>query len=163
MLKIDSNKFNFNFFLSDNKKVDSLRDGAKSFGGATKFKDGIYSNIQGNEFIELKKSNNKISIFIPSTMEGNNKVDNKDYIKKYVNSLTNNYKIEDLSFYNTKGSWYSEELQEVIIEDITIITLEKNLLTEQDIRVFISLANQIKREMSQEAVSIAINKALAIV
>jgi len=163
MLKINSNKFNFNFFLSSNKKVNSLRDGAIAYGGATKFKEGIYSNIEGNEFIELKEKNNKISIFIPSTIQAKNTIDNKDYIEKYINKLTNNYKLEDLSYYDTKGSWYSEDLNQVIIEDITIITLEKNTITEQDIKIFIKLANQVKREMSQEAVSISINRALAII
>ena len=61
------------------------------------------------------------------------------------------------------GSWYSDDLKKVIIEDITIITMRIDQLTERDIKIFIELANYIKQEMSQEGVSMAINTALAIV
>ena len=160
---INSKKFNFSFFMSDRKKVDSLQTGAIENGGATKFDDAIYSNIEGNNFIELK-NNNEISIFIPSTMDINNKIDNKYYIKKSVNYLEKYYNItNNLKYYKTSGSWYSDSLNKVIIEDITIITLQLIKLNETDINIFVSLANMIKKEMNQEGVSIAINKSLAII
>jgi len=150
--------------MSDRKKVDSLQTGAIENGGATKFDDAIYSNIEGNNFIELKENNNQISIFIPSTMDINNKIDNKYYIKKSINYLEKYYNItNNLKYYKTIGSWFSDSLNKVIIEDITIITLQLNELTETDINIFIELANIIKTEMKQEGVSIAINKSLAIV
>ena len=68
-----------------------------------------------------------------------------------------------LKYYKTKGSWYSEDMQKVVIEDITIITLKLDQLTETDIQIFIDLAEIIKKDMKQEGVSIAINTALAIV
>ena len=164
MLKINSKKFKFQFFLSGNKKVESLQAGAIDNGGATKFDDGIYSNIEGSDLIELKKSDNQISIFIPSTLSVNNKTNNEIYIKKSVNYLKRFYDItNNLKYYSTAGSWYSDDLQKVIIEDITIITLSLNELTETDINIFIKLANIIKKEMSQEGVSIAINNSLAII
>lgn len=164
MLKINSNKFNFQFFLSGNKKVENLETGAMQNGGATKFDDGVYSNIQGSEFIELKKSDNQISIFIPSTMNINNKTDNQVYINKSINYLERFYSItNNLKYYKTSGSWYSEDLKKVVIEDITIITLKLNTLTELDIQIFTDLANIIKKDMHQEGVSIAINKSLAII
>ena len=164
MLKINSNKFNFQFFLSGNKKVESLEAGAIAHSGATKFDNGIYSNIEGSELIELKKSNNQISIFIPSTLSVDKKSDNDIYIKKSVNYLKRFYSItNNLKYYSTAGSWYSEDLQKVVIEDITIITLSLNELTETDINIFIKLAKIIKKEMSQEGVSIAINSSLAII
>ena len=164
MLKINSNKFNFQFFLSGNKKVDTLEAGAIAYGGATKFDDGVYSNIEGSEFIELKKSDNQISVFIPSTLDVNTKTDNQVYIKKSVNYLKRFYDItNNLKYYKTSGSWYSDDLQKVVVEDITIITLSLNELTETDINIFIELAQIIKKEMSQEGVSIAINNSLAII
>lgn len=164
MLKINSKKFNFNFFLSGNKKVDSLEIGAKEYGGATKFDDGIYSNIEGSEMIELKESDNEISIFIPSTMDVSNKIDNKYYVNKSIDYLERFYNISDnLKYYATTGSWYSEDNKDVVVEDITIITLKLDQLTETDIEIFIGLAEIIKRDMKQEGVSIAINTALAIV
>ena len=165
MLKnINSKLFNFQFFLSSNKKVKSLSDGAISHGGATKFDDAIYSNTEGSEMIELKESDNEISIFIPSTSDVNNKIDNKKQVKKSVNYLKRFYSITDnLKYYNTEGSYYSEDLNEIIIEDITIVTLKLDTLTESDIQIFTDLAEIVKKDMSQEGVSIAINTALAIV
>ena len=164
MLKINSNKFNFQFFLSNNKKVESLETGAIANGGATQYDNGIYSNIEGSNFIELKKLDNEISIFIPSTMDINTKTDNQVYIKKSINYLERFYSITDnLKYYKTAGSWYSEDLQKVVIEDITIITLKLDTLTETDIKIFSDLANIIKKDMHQEGVSIAINTSLAII
>lgn len=164
MNKINSNKFNFQFFLSSSKKVNSLEAGAVENGGATQYEDGIYSNYEGNEFIELKKSDNEISIFIPSTINVNSQVNNMEYINKSINYLEKYYSItNNLKYYKTKGSWFSEDLQKVVYDDITIITLKLDVLAESDITIFINLANIIKRDMSQEGVSIAINTSLAII
>ena len=85
--KINSNLFNFSFFLSGNKQVESLQEGAKKYGGATEFEDGVYSNIEGNKYIEILPENNEISIFIPSTMDVKNKIDNDYYVKKSINYI----------------------------------------------------------------------------
>lgn len=160
---IDSRKFNFSFFLSGITKVKSLKEGAEKFGGATEFDSGIYSNIPGDNFIHTNSQNNQISIFIPSTTNINQKVDNKKYIEYSLNYLERFYDITRINYYNTKGSWYSEDKKQVIEENITIITVNKEELTEVDVNIFITLANWIKREMNQEGVSISINSALAIV
>lgn len=164
MEKINSNKFKIMTFLGGFKEVKSLKDGAAKYGGATKFDNGIYSNTTGNKFIELKQSENEISVFVPSTIETDKATDNKEQIKKSIDYLNNYYDIsKNLKFYKTKGSWYSEDLKEVIIESITIITLKLDKLTEKDINIFIELAKNIKEDMSQEGVSININGALAII
>ena len=160
---INSKKFNFSFFLSDRTKVASLEDGAIAYGGATQFADGIYSNIEGNEYIKINKDKNSISLFVPSTTNINKHIDNNYYVNYCYNKIANLYSNNNKKYYDTQGSWYSEDLQEVVIEDITIITLELNTISEADVYNFIQLANWIKREMSQEGVSIAINTALAIV
>lgn len=159
---IDSKKFNFSFFLSGITKVKNLTEGALRFGGATEYDNGTYSNIPGDNFIHIQK-NNQISVFIPSTTNCNIKTDNKKYIEHSLNYLERFYSIAQINYYNTKGSWYSEDKNEVIEEDITIMTVNTKELTEVDINIFIELANWIKREMSQEGVSIAINSSLAIV
>ena len=160
---IDSKKFNFSFFLSGITKVKSLKEGALEHGGATEFDSGIYSNIPGDNFIHTQKDKNQISIFIPSTKNINIKTDNKKYIEYSLNYLQRFYDITKINHYNTKGSWYSEDKNEVIEENITIMTVNTKELAEVDIKIFVELANWIKREMSQEGVSIAINSSLAIV
>lgn len=162
-MKLNSKKFNFNFFLGGIKKVESLRAGALKNGGATKFENGIYSNIEKDEYININKDNNKISLFIPDTTDVDNKTDNTKYIEFCVNQLQNLYNNANLKYYNTQGSWYSEDLKKVVYDDITILTLQLDTITEKDIENFIDLANWIKIEMRQEGVSISINDALAIV
>ena len=163
MLKINSKQFNFQFFLSNRKKVNSLKEGAIKYGGATKFDDAIYSNIAGNEYITLNETNNIISLFVPSTANVNNYINNKYYVNYCYNKLESLYSNNNKKYYDTRGSWFSEDLQKVVIENVTIITLELNTITEADIINFIELATWIKQEMQQEGVSIAINAALAIV
>lgn len=160
---INSKKFNFSFFLSDAKKVASLEEGAMIYGGATQFDDGIYSNYSKNEYIKINKNINNISLFVPSTVDIDKHINNSYYVNYCYNKLESLYSNNNKKYYDTKGSWYSDDLQKVIIENITIITLELNTITEADIYNFIQLANWIKKEMRQEGVSIAINTALAIV
>lgn len=158
---INSSLFPFSFFLSNRIKVKSLQAGAKKHGGATQFEDAIYSNIAGNNNIKINNNNNTISIFIPSTIDISQKMDNGEFVQYSENYLMRFF--GNTYTYNSQGSWYSDELKQVIIEDITIIQVALNKVTEQDINIFVSLAKHIKQEMSQEGVSIAINNSLAIV
>jgi len=160
---IDSNMFGFDFFLSDYVKVDNLETGAKMYGGATRFDSAVYSNIEGNDLIEVKDFENELSIFIPSTTNVDVEVDNKFYVEESLEFLEKYYNIHNLRFYRTEGSWYSEDKKEVIIENITIITLTTDNLKAIDIYIFKLLAEWIKQEMRQEGVTLAINSAMAIV
>ncbi len=163
MLKIDSKKFHFSFFLSDRKKVASLEEGARLYGGATQFEDGIYSNYQKSEFIGIYEKNNNISLFVPSTVNINQHVNNRYFINYCYNKLKSLYNNNNIKYYDTKGSWWSNDKNDIVKEDITIITVDAETITENDIYNFIQLANWIKKEMSQEGVSLTINNALAIV
>lgn len=160
---INSNSYNFQFFLGSRQKVTNLYDAARSYGGATKYDDGIYSNIPLDEFIRINEINNNLSIFIPSTINTNEKIDNSSFVLETVNLLENKYNITNMKFYNTEGSWLDEKENNVVVENITIITVEVNEVSEDDILFFINLANIIKYKMNQQAVSISINDSLAIV
>ncbi len=162
-MKINSKLFNFSFFLSGRKKVEYLESGARQYGGATKFNDAIYSNIPGSEYIHINSNNNILSVFVPSTISINQKTNNSNMVQYCINYLKRHFNIENVIFYNTEGSWFSEDLNQVIIENITIISLNLAKVTEQDINILVELAQYIKKEMNQEGVSIAINDALAIV
>ena len=159
---INSKKFNFQFFLSSNKKVTSLEAGALENGGATKYNNGIYSNIEGNSDIIIN-ANNKLAIFIPDTINVNSKTDNSKYIEYAVKYIQNNFNNDNIVYYKTVGSWYSEDLQKVVYDNITIISFESENITESNINSMVTLAKYIKNEMSQEGVSININSALAII
>ena len=158
---INSSLFPFTFFLSNRIKVGSLQTGAKKYGGATRFKNAIYSNVAGDDNIKINKTNNIISIFIPSTININQKIDNSEFVQYSENYLMRFF--GNTYTYNSQGSWYSDELKKVIVENIAIIQVTLNEVTEQDINIFINLAKHIKQEMRQEGVSITINNSLAIV
>jgi hypothetical protein len=167
MQKIDSKLFNFSFFLSNKKIVNSLENSAKKYGGATKnlFTDEIYSNIPGNDFIEVNPLKNTISLFLPDTVNVSKKADNKllERVGMYCKDKIVNRYHDIPSAEKCIGSWYSEDYQEVVYDNIILLNVHLDRLTVTDINFFISLALYVKREMSQEGVSIAINNALAIV
>lgn len=161
--KINSKQFNFLFFLSNKKKVESLESGAMENGGATynKHTKELYSNIPGSDFIELS-NNNKISLFIPDTININEKINPLKYAKYITDKISNRYNdINDIEY--GLGSWYSEDLQRVVYDNLTIVSINLLTVTKKDIQFFISLANWIKKEMSQEAVTITINDSLCLV
>jgi hypothetical protein len=162
MKKINSNKFNFSFFLSNRKEVKDLESGAIENGGATKIKNKIYSNIEGDEYIIINKTNT-LAIYIPDTININLKTNNKKYVRYSVDYIKKMYDTEVINSELSEGSWYSEELKKVVYDNITIISIKLNTITEKDINNFIALAKYIKFEMKQEGVSININNALAIV
>lgn len=163
--RINSQKFNFSFFLSGRTKIYDLENAAKQHGGATKnlITEESYSNIEGSEYITINHNNNKIGLFVPDTINTNKKIDNSDILKTIANKIYSQYAIDQISFIPAIGTWYSEDLNQVVYDNITIIESILNDITESDIEFFISLAEQIKKDMSQEGVSISINDSLAIV
>ena len=160
---INANQFNFNFFLGGRKKVKSLSDGAMQHGGATQFKNDIYSNVEASDLIDINDIKNTLALFVPSTLDTDKKIDNTSYVLSTIQKIQNRYKLDDITYYDTSGSWYSEDMQKVVIEDITIIEIDLQKVTELDIKFFQKLALEIKKVMNQEGVSFTVNNALAIV
>lgn len=163
MTKINSKQFNFNFFLSDSIKVKSLEHGALKYGGATRKNKKCYSNIEGNEYITINDNNNKLAIFIPSTINVNKKVNNKQFRKYAIDFIRNNFNCNNVTYEKSRGSWYSEDLKKVVYDRITIVSFEADTITETDIKTLTILAEYIKNRMSQEGVTITVNSAMAIV
>lgn len=159
---LNSKNYNFQYFYGGSQLVTSLEEGAIRNGGATKYHDKIISNIETNELIEIKDEN-EISIFIPSTINVNIEIDNNEYLSKIINKIANRYSLNELTFYNTKGSWLDETSNEIIIEKITIVTLKTKEISDIDIIFFIKLAELLKKEMSQQGISLRINDSLAII
>lgn len=166
-MKINSKLFPFSFFLSHRINVNSLEEGAKKYGGATKnIETGeIWSNVHKNEFIYIQPKNNKVSVFIPSTNNINQ--ENKELQKQVTSYIIKNlqafYPNKNISFERALGSWYSHELNNVVYDNIIIASVTVDALTERDIRLFIRLAKYIKKEMFQESVTVTINNSLGLV
>ncbi|WP_024834177.1 hypothetical protein [Ruminiclostridium josui] len=168
-MKISSSKFNFKFFLSGKVKVTSLDEAAKQYGGATKNVDTgeIFSNVPGGEFIEIQqKGINILSVYIPDTMnvdQAISKEQHQEMLYEIVHRIYKRYGAITPAFERGLGSWYSEELQKVVYDNIIIASIELEDVTQADIKFFISLAKFIKKEMKQEAVTIGINTAIAMI
>lgn len=162
MKQINSKVFSFQFFLSDKVKVNNLDDAAKLHGGATQIKNNVYSNIQGNEYIKINNNNNSLSLFVPDTIHDQT-INNSTYVEYIINKIYDNYHTNNITAQKALGSWYSDDLQKVIYDNITIVNVILDNISEDDILLFIQLAEYIKKEMQQEGVTITINDALAII
>ena len=161
---INNKKFNqISFFLSGNVEVKDLRIGAIMHGGATLF-DGVpYSNIEGSSYFTVNEGKNVIRILVPTTVNIDQQINNKTFVDKYLSIILNNYRFKDIKTYETTGSWYSEELQKVVFDNSTVIEINMEKIDEKIINYFLDLGLKIKSEMTQEGVSVFINKSLAIV
>lgn len=152
------------FFLGGSKKVNSLEEGSKLYGGATQIGNEIYSNCEGTENIKINKKSNKIALFIPSTMDVDSAINSSEYVKRYYNLIKmyfhNN---SDIIIHNAKGGWYSDDMQKVVVEDITIIEVVTDKLDEMAINYMLEMGLDVKKTMNQEAVSVTINGSLALV
>ena len=146
------------YYLANNKTINKKDIDV----GATLFNGEWKTNHTESSEINVQK-NNKISIYVPSTIDVNKVNSNfenltKDTIKKLQENFNKN-----VQRYNTQGAWKSEN-GEIVYEDINILTIEE---TEENfegtLRYFIQLANQFKKDLSQEGISIGINEGLLII
>ena len=164
-MKINSKLFKeISFFLGGSKVVNNLEVGAIENGGATLMGNGqVISNIEKDNFISINKNNNILRLFIPSTLDVNNSVDNIEFVEKYYNLIESMYPNKTITITNTRGSWFSDTTNSVVIEDITILELNIKEVKENDIRIFLNLGLQVKEDMKQDAVSVMCNDALCLV
>lgn len=153
------------FFLSDRVQVDDVEKAAIEHGGATKnlITGYAWSNIAKTDYITANNRHNTLSLFIPSTVDIDQADNNKqEQVIKYISQVLRK-KYSDIKYEQAIGTWYSNDLQKVVCEDITIVSINRPDLSIPSINEFLRLAEYIKREMSQEAVSVQINDSLALV
>jgi hypothetical protein len=171
-MKIDSKKFKFNFFLSDKIPVNDLDQAARQHGGATHNEDTgeTFSNIPGGEFIDIKEGRklNTLSVYIPNTINVNEAISSErhqEIVYEIVHRMYRRYgsKGTASSFEKGLGSWYDEELQQVVYDNLIIASVHLESVTQADIKFFCSLARFIKRTMKQRAVTVAINTAMGLI
>lgn len=97
----------------------------------------------------------KISIYVPSTLEVNKVVSNKKYVEKVLIELSTLF--GGATSQNASGSWYSNDLDCLVIEDITIVYSFSDNLDNEKIDTVLGLCEWLKMEMSQECISLEIN------
>ena len=64
------------------------------------------------------------------------KIDNGNILKNISDKIYFQYAIDQISFIPAIGTWYSDELNQVVFDNITIIESILNDITESDIRFF---------------------------
>ena len=146
------------YYLANNKTInkEEINVGATLFDGKWKT-----NHTEATE-INVQKSN-KISIYVPSTINVNKVNENfenltQDTIKKLQENFNKN-----VQRYNTQGAWKSED-GNIVYENINILTIEETEDNfENTLRYFIQLANQFKKDLSQEGISIGVNDGLLII
>ena len=146
------------FYLANRIQVESLEDGAVQYGGATLIDGKIYSNIEESEELKLNMKNT-VGILVPSTIDININIDNKKYVEEVEAVLKDFGKVT--SKFDSKGSWYSD-IEGVVVEENTIVTFESNG-NPFDMQLLKYLAEKLKTDMSQEAVTIILNNGIAII
>ena len=146
--------------LNSSVKVSSLECGALAHGGATQIGDVIYSNISTGDPIHFRKGLNGYGIIIPSTMDIDQVIDPEEYIEKYTKKLE--LVATGISRIQARGSWYSEELGRVVVEDNTILTFTSDYDHESILKFMLLVGEKLKKDMKQEAVSIIVNEGLII-
>ena len=146
------------FYLANRIQVESLEDGAVQYGGATLIDGKIYSNIEESEELKLNMKNT-VGILVPTTIDVNVKVDNKKYVEEVENTIKDFGKT--ISKFDSKGSWYSDT-EGVVVEENTIVTFESNG-NPFDLQLLKYLAEKLKTDMKQEAITIILNDGIAII
>ena len=146
------------FYLANRVEVESLEAGAIKYGGATALNGKIYSNIEESEELNLNMKNT-VGILVPSTIDVNTIVDNKKYVENVENTLKDFGKA--ISKFDSRGSWYSDT-EGVVVEENTIVTFESNG-NPFDLQLLKYLAEKLKTDMKQEAITIILNDGIAIV
>ena len=146
------------FYLANRVEVESLEAGEIAFGGATLINGKIYSNIEESEELNLNMKNT-VGILVPSTIDVNTTVDNKKYVEDVENTLKDFGKA--ISKFDSRGSWYSDT-EGVVVEENTIVTFESNG-NPFDLQLLKYLAEKLKSDMKQEAITIILNDGIAIV
>ena len=153
-------KFNASnyYYLANNKTINKEEIDV----GATLFDGKWKTNHTESSEINVQK-NNKISIYVPSTIDVNKVNSNfENLTQNTIDKLKKNFNT-DVQRYNTQGAWKSED-GNIVYEDINILTIdttEENF--ENTLNYFISLAKQFKKDLSQEGISIGINEGLLII
>ena len=146
------------FYLANRVEVESLEAGAIKYGGATALNGKIYSNIEESEELNLN-AKNTVGILVPTTIEVNTTIDNKKYVEDVENTIKDFGKA--ISKFDSRGSWYSDT-EGVVVEENTIVTFESNG-NPFDLQLLKYLAEKLKSDMKQEAITIILNDGIAIV
>lgn len=97
----------------------------------------------------------KVSIYVPSTVNVNEKVDNSEQVKRTITELANMFGGATAS--KAVGGWVCES-GETVLEEVTIVySFCSSEKLQENFAAVYAIAERIKKEMSQEAVTLEVN------
>jgi hypothetical protein len=148
--------FEGTFNLSKKRIVNTLEEGAKLYGGATKMNGTIYSNYDNTDIFELNDNMNRLGVIVPGTLDVDSKIDNSKFKNQVIKMLKGKL-VEDVE---VEGAWTMEN-GNVVIENNNMLLFDSTNIVE-DLELLKGIAEYLKVAMSQEAISIIVNEGLVI-
>lgn len=148
--------FEGTFNLSKKRIVNTLEEGAKLYGGATKMNGTIYSNYDNTDIFELNDTINRLGVIVPGTLDVDSKIDNSKFKNQVIKMLEGKL-VEDVE---VEGAWTMEN-GNVVIENNNMLLFDSTNIVE-DLELLKGIAEYLKVAMSQEAISIIVNEGLVI-
>ena len=148
--------FEGTFNLSKKRIVNTLEEGAKLYGGATKMNGTIYSNYDNTDIFELNDNMNRLGVIVPGTLDVDSKIDNSKFKNQVIKMLEGKL-VEDVE---VEGAWTMEN-GDVVIENNNMLLFDSTNIIE-DLELLKGIAEYLKVAMSQEAISIVVNEGLVI-
>jgi hypothetical protein len=148
--------FEGTFNLSKKRIVNTLEEGAKLYGGATKMNGTIYSNYDNTDIFELNDTMNRLGVIVPGTLDVDSKIDNSKFKNQVIKMLEGKL-VEDVE---VEGAWTMEN-GNVVIENNNMLLFDSTNIVE-DLELLKGIAEYLKVAMSQEAISIIVNEGLVI-
>lgn len=148
--------FEGTFNLSKKRIVNTLEEGAKLYGGATKMNGTIYSNYDNTDIFELNDNMNRLGVIVPGTLDVDSKIDNSKFKNQVIKMLEGKL-VEDVE---VEGAWTMEN-GDVVIENNNMLLFDSTNIVE-DLELLKGIAEYLKVAMSQEAISIIVNEGLVI-
>lgn len=112
---------------------------------------------------ELNNNNalkNKVSIYVPSTIDVYKSIDNTQYVNEVTKELC--LLFGGATSQVAVGSWYSNELNKLITENVTIVYsfISDDDYTEENLTKVVAIAKKLCKDMAQECISVEVNNNL---
>lgn len=103
---------------------------------------------------------NKVAIYVPSTIDVYKSIDNTQYVNEVAKELC--LLFGGATSQNAVGSWYSNELNKLVTENVTIVYsfISDDDYTEENLTKVVSIAKKLCKDMSQECISLEVNNNL---
>ena len=103
---------------------------------------------------------NRIVVYVPSTVNVNVMIDNGKYVRYVMEELSKLF--GGATAYDALGSWLSDDVG-LVTENVKLVYSFTDELDNQKLEKVVELCEWIKREMSQECVSLEVNGQLYFV